>query len=324
MEHVEAQTTQEAPATLAIDLGGTRIKAGIVLGNSVKLQRIAPTEDEHGFARVLRNMVALGEELLHEWPASAIGLSLPAIVDAERGTVVDIRKSLLGLIDYPLAERLSERFQLPVALENDARLYGLGEMVAGAGQGVENMVCLTLGTGVGCCVVRNGRILRGRQGTGGILGGHLTIETYGPQCTCGNIGCVEALCRAAGLVGEVTERLATDPGHAFHDIAQLTPEIIFAAAAAGDPLACAARAAYVRHLSAAVVSYIHVYDPDLVLLGGGMMHAAEQLLPSVQAYVRAHAWTIPSGRVSVRAGALGDQAALVGAAVLARGEAPFS
>jgi glucokinase len=311
-------------ATLAIDLGGTRIKAGIVAGNAVVRQIIRPTEDELGFDRVVRNLIAVGEELMHDARGiGAIGISVPAVVDPEQGIVVDIRKNLLGLIGFPLADLLGKRFGLPVAMENDARLYGLGEMVGGAAQGVRDLVCLTFGTGIGCCVAIDGRVLRGRHGTGSILGGHITIETYGPTCTCGNIGCFEALCRAGGLVDAAVERLAAHPEHPLLESGRPSPEAIFAAAAAGDEPAGAALAVYLRHMAAGVVSTIHAYDPDVVLLGGGIMHAADQILPTVREYVQAHAWTIARHPVVIAAAALGDQAALVGAAALARGEASF-
>jgi len=220
-------------------------------------------------------------------------------------------------------EVLQQRFNLPVAVENDARLYGLGEMVAGAAKGVANLVCLTLGTGVGCCVVHDGYIARGSHSTGGILGGHMTIEVNGPVCSCGNIGCVEALCSAPALVAATTARLAAYPDHSLNAEQPLTPERIFAAAAGGDSVVGEVVAMYVRHLAAAVVSYIHVHDPDVVVLGGGIMHAADQILPPVHAYVGAHTWTSPQRLVPVHAAALGDQAALIGAAALARGQARF-
>ena len=310
-------------AVLAFDLGGTRIKAGIVVDHEVVLLRIVPTGDEQGFDHVLEQILSVGEGLLRERPATTIGLSLPAIVDVERGTVVDVRKNLAGLIGFPIVEVLQRRFNLPVAVENDARLYGLGEMVAGAARDVASMVCLTIGTGIGCCVVQDGHILRGSHGTGGILGGHMTIETYGPACSCGNIGCVEALCSAPALVAAMAAQLATLPHHPLRGEQALTPEVILAAAGRGDGPAHAALAGYVRHLSAAVVSYIHLHDPDAVLLGGGVMQGAEQILPPVQQFVREHTWTSPPRQIPVRAAALGDGAALVGAAALARGLGRF-
>ena len=245
------------------------------------------------------------------------------MVDVARGTVVDVRKNLSGLIDFPLVEVLQQHFTLPVAVENDARLYGLGEMIAGAGRGYNNLVCLTLGTGIGCCVVYDGHILRGTHGTGGVLGGHMTIETYGPPCTCGNIGCVEALCSAPALVASLAARMQRAAVPAEQGSVPLTAEAVLAAAARGDALAADALAEYIRHLSAAVVSYIHLYDPDLVILGGGVMHAATQILPSLQQFVWDHTWTSPPRQIPVRAALLSDSAALVGAAALARGEARF-
>ncbi|MGH2408854.1 MAG: ROK family protein, partial [Chloroflexota bacterium] len=154
-------------------------------------------------------------------------------------------------------------------------------------------------------------------------GGHLTIETYGPLCTCGNIGCVEAFCGAPALVAAMKEGLATNPDHPLHREPVLTPEALMAAAAQGDSLASAILATYIRHLGAAVVSYIHVYDPDAVILGGGLMHAADQILPPVSQFVRTHAWTSPPRPIPILAAALGDSAALVGAAGLVRGLARF-
>jgi glucokinase len=245
------------------------------------------------------------------------------VVDVDRGTVIEVHKNLAGLIGFPLVAVLQERFNLPVAVENDARLYGLGEMVAGAARNVADLVCLTLGTGVGCCVVHDGYIQRGRYGTGGILGGHMTIETYGPVCTCGNIGCVEALCSAPALVASMLARLAMAPDHPLKAEPVVTPELIFSVAREGDPLASEAVAEYIRHLAAAVVSYIHVHNPEMVVLGGGIMHAAEQVLPPLQEFVDTHTWTSPPYPIPVHAAALGDQAALIGAAALAHGEARF-
>ena len=310
-------------ATLAIDLGGTRIKAGIVEANTVVESITIPTDDEQGFEPVLRRMIALGERLTRERAIGAVGLSVPGIVDVKRGVVVDINKKLEGMSGFPLADTLEQHFGCAVALENDARLHGLGERVAGAAQGVENLVCLTFGTGVGCCVVIDGCILRGPRGMRGILGGHMTIESNGPICTCGSVGCFEALCRASALVHEARQRLPVRRDHPFHALDVLTPEAVVSAAAAGDQLAGAALAAYLRHVAVGVVSYINLHDPDLVLLGGGVMNAAESILPYVQDFVHERAWTIPRGRVAIRACALGDSAALIGAAALARGEARF-
>jgi glucokinase len=261
----------------------------------------------------------MSDELLQAHPATAIGVCLPGVIDVDRGMLVDVRKNLSGLIGFPFVETFQRRFGIPVAIENDARLYGLGEMVAGAAQDASNVVCLTLGTGVGCCVAVGGRILRGPQGTGGVLGGHMTLDAYGSQCTCGNIGCVEVYCNASGLTNAARQLLAERPDHPFVGSPVLSTEMIVAAAHTGDELAGEALAVYCRRLSAAVVSYIHLYDADVVVLGGGLMTAAQQILPSIQQYVDEHAWTSPPRSIPIRPAALGDCAALIGAAALAHG-----
>jgi len=308
-------------ATLAIDLGGTRLKAGVVVGQTVVRQLVAPTGDEQGFDHVLRNLCAVGDELTRATPVEAIGVGVPAIVDPETGRVVDVRKNLLGLIGFPLAETLRARYDVPVTVENDARLYGLGEIVAGAAQGAKNAVCLTFGTGVGCCVLLDGRILRGRRGVGGILGGHITLQADGSLCTCGNYGCYEVLCRASALV-EHARLTVADPDGASDD-QYPTAEAVLAAAAAGDRAAQAALATYLRHLAAGVVSYVNLFDPDVVVLGGGLFNAAAQILEPIVEEVQARAWGMAGHEISIRAAALGDQAALIGGAALASGYDAF-
>jgi glucokinase len=179
------------------------------------------------------------------------------------------------------------------------------------------MVCLTLGTGVGSGVALHGRVLRGTRGTAGILAGHVTVQVDGPRCTCGNIGCLEALIGTAGLIRAARETLAG--GHAsVLRRADLEPRHIFEAAAEGDEPAQELVQRFARHLAAGVVTLIHAYDPDIVVLGGGLAARSEQFLPFVQEYVDAHAWTVPRGRVRVVPAVLGDSAALVGIADLMR------
>jgi glucokinase len=313
--------TPRSDTALAIDLGGTRIKAGLVVSHQIVAQRTVPTGDEQGFDHVLENLFLLCEELLREQPAKAIGFCLPGVVDVERGTLVDVRKNLLGLIAFPIVDVFQQRYGIPVAIDNDARLYGLGEMAAGAAREVENFVCLTLGTGVGCCVAMDGYILRGRHGTGGVLGGHVSIDAHGPLCTCGNVGCVETRCSASALGALMRDLLSRQAPP--RDDPALTPEMITAAAAKGDTVAAAALAEYAHYLSVAAVSYIHAYDADLVVLGGGVISAADQIVPPVQRYVAEHAWRCPPRVVPIRAAVLGDSAGLVGAAALARGLGRF-
>lgn len=309
------------PTVAAFDVGGTRIKAGLVRDRTVELLTVAPTGD--GTQDILATVMELGHRLIADRDVTAIGVSVKGIVDPERGVLVDTNESLNSWINQPIGEIMAKDLGRPVWVENDARMYALGELVSGAGVGSRNMVCLTLGTGVGSGVARDGRMLRGTAGVLGILGGHFTIQVNGPRCTCGNVGCLEALIGTAGLVRRTREMLA-ECGHSLLAGARLEPQLIFAAAGAGDPLAQEVVGYFADCLGAGVVTMIHAYDPEVVVVGGGMVGAIGQFLCRVQAYVAEHAWTLPRGRVSVVPSTLGDVAALVGVAELARGTARFS
>src|SRR5437764_5219272 len=223
------------PAILAFDLGGTRIKAGIVWGATVSSLLIEATNDGQDGADVLAGLLRLGRRLGDEHDVAAVGLSVKGIVDAQRGVILDVKERLAGLIGRPLAVIVARELGRPVVVENDARMYALGEWRHGAGRGRDNMVCLTLGTGVGSGVIVGGHLLRGPRGVGGILAGHVAVQIDGPVCTCGNVGCLGALIGTGWFLRLADEALARDPAPSALRHAPLTSQQrIFEAAAAGD------------------------------------------------------------------------------------------
>lgn len=309
---------------LAFDLGGTRLKAGIVQGGVADPLLVEPIAGLAGDA-LLRLVAVVGRRLMDRHDPVAVGLAIRGIVDPVAGVLRDVNEALTALIGLPLGEILAGEFGRQACVENDARMYALGELTYGAGTGCRDLICLTLGTGIGSGVALGGRMLCGPRGVGGILAGHLTIQAGGPACTCGNIGCLEALIGAAAFVRAAHEALDIAAFGSGRPSALrregLDPRAIFAAAGEGDDLACAMADRFAAYLGAGVVTMIHAYDPELVVLGGGMIGGAECFLPAVQAYVERHAWTLPRGRVPVVPAALGDAAALIGVATLARGVA---
>lgn len=306
------------PAILAFDIGGTRIKAGIVHKRNVSPLTVEPLDEKEGAEGVLSTLVRIGHRLMAEYTATAVGISIKGIVDSRQGTILDVKESLAPCIGTPLAQQLTDAFGLPTVLENDARMYTLGELLYGAGRNAHNLVCLTLGTGVGCGVALERRVLRGPHGISGILGGHITIQADGPRCTCGNIGCLEALVGTSALIREATLALtAGQPSRLCGEA--LTPYSIFLASATGDPVARGIIQRFAQRLGAGIVSLVHLLDPDLVVLGGGMIGSSEQFLSLVQEYVTMHTWTLPGRQVKVTTAELGDAAALVGVAAFARG-----
>jgi glucokinase len=300
---------------LAFDIGGTRIKAGLVTEGQVSSLATIATEERSATA-VLARIVALGREVAGDQPVDAVGVSVRGVVDPETGALIDVNPPLACLAGQPLQTILASEFEVPAQAENDARMYALGELRHGAGRAAANMVCLTLGTGIGLGVALCRRMLRGARGVSGILGGHFTIDLNGSRCGCGNVGCLETLIGGNALVRHATEQLRA--GESSTLVAdRLDPRAIFASAAAGDPVARQTVGRFTAALGSGVVTMIHAYDPDVVVLGGGLSASAEQFLPQLRAYVGEHAWTHPRGRVQLVVSELGDAAALVGAAELA-------
>jgi glucokinase len=304
---------------LAFDIGGTRIKAGLVAHGRVLTSVTASTDDSGQAENVHAQLVSLGRAVAENEEISAIGISVRGIVDPIARAVVDVNPPLRCLIGEPLAARLETVFGAPARIENDARAHALGELRHGAARGATELVCITIGTGIGVAVASGGVIVRGPRGMWGILGGHFTVVVDGPDCSCGNRGCLEALIGAQGIVADAADRLRAGETSTL-SLDELEPASVFAAAAEGDAIARACVDRFADVLGSGVVSLVHAYDPDLVVVGGGVSASADQFLPRLRDYVSLRAWTYPKGRVRIEVSELGHAAALVGVAEFAATE----
>jgi glucokinase len=203
-------------------------------------------------------------------------------------------------------------FGLPLKLENDARLALLGERNAGAAEGCDDVVMVSLGTGVGGAAMMGGRLVRGRHFQAGCLGGHFPVRVGGRLCGCGNVGCVEAEA-STSVLGEICR---AHPDFGSSPLAKADRIDFEGVMKAGeDPAASAGRDYCLGVWAAGTVALIHAYDPEMVVFGGGIMRSAGAILPLIEKHVHAHAWTA-WGQVQLRAAALGDRAALLGATPL--------
>jgi glucokinase len=288
-----ASDSVKAPAVLAFDLGGTRLKAGVVVGERVE-HIVAPSLERPGDAQaVVAQMVDVGRSLAAGRPLLAVGAAVKGIVSAESGRILEVNEPLRSLSGLDLGAELRRAFGVAVAIENDARLFAYGELAYGAGRGVRNLVGVTLGTGVGVGVALDGVLLSGGRGVLGILGGHVSIDWQGPECDCGSRGCLELY-----VAGPRASELLS-----------------------ADPVDSEALDRFTRALALGLVNLVHAYDPDVVVIGGGLAHRAELYLDGVREEVARRAWTIPRGRVRIELSALGEEAALLGAAALAQAAA---
>jgi len=300
---------------LACDLGGTRMKIGVVRDGSLLAQTALPANSQLGLAPRLPVLKAAWLSLLADLkltPDACAGISMayPSIIDATSGRVLDSYGKFADAMDIDLRAWAQRELGLPLAIDNDARMATIGEWRAGAGRGCDDLVMMTLGTGLGAGAIIQGRVLRGKHGQAGILGGHLTVRYDGGRlCSCGNLGCAEAEASTACL----TELARAHADFAASPLAR-EPVLDFAAvfnhAKAGDSCALALRDHSINVWATLAVSLIHAYDPERLILGGGIMASAAVILPAVRAHVARHAHT-PWGQVRVVASALGDNAALV-------------
>lgn len=301
---------------LACDLGGTRTKLGIVRDGQVLAHSIVPSNSNQGLAQLLPVLKSEWLRLLKELDLSlsacnGVGVSFPSLIDYATGRILDAYGKFNDAMNLDLRAWSRAELGLPLAIENDARMACIGEWQQGAGRGSENLVMVTLGTGLGTCVIMENRVLRGVHGQAGVMGGHLTLRYGGRPCACGNFGCAEAEASSFSLV----ELATAHPGFVNSPIFS-EPHIDFASvfrhAAAGDACATALRDHNLLVWSSLAVSLIHSYDPELLIFGGGIMASADVILPALREYAGRHAHT-PWGQVRIEKSALGDQAALVAA-----------
>ena len=212
------------------------------------------------------------------------------------------------LAGQPLRDAFSRALGFPFFVENDARAYAWGEWKFGAGRGSKVMVCMTLGTGLGCALVVNQKPYEGSDPLGGILGGHISIDRNGKPCPCGNRGCLEMYCSATAFSERV---IAAHPELAGSD--RVLPQF-FADLSTGKSGYQQILAEFQDDLAIGIVNVIHAYGPDTVVLGGGVMNSHQQILPGLIERVHQMAWTFPRKKIKLYPAELGNKAAAIGVA----------
>jgi glucokinase len=304
------------PPSLACDLGGTRIKIGVVCAGHLLAQTTIPAHSENGIANALPRLAAAWRNLLESLQlesadCTGVSIAFPSLIDVATGRVLAEYGKYSDAMDLDLRDWARCEFGLPLAIENDARMALIGEWKYGAGQGADDVVMITLGTGIGTAAIMQGQVIRGKHGQAAILGGHSSLRFNGRACGCGNTGCAEAEASTAFLNAMAHSR----PDYQKSALAAeslLDFASVFKHAASGDACALALRDHSLRIWATLAVNLIHAYDPEILVLGGGIMGSADVIVPFIENHIASHANT-PWGRVTVSASELGDQAALVAA-----------
>lgn len=312
-------------AVLGLDVGGTKIAAGVVDADGrVGSFAVEPTVTDS--AEGAERLVALGRRAVEESGRSwseirAVGIACGGPLDAARGVLLT-PPHLPGWHDLPLAAIVERDLERPAVLENDATAAAAGEHRFGAGVGTRHLVYLTISTGVGGGVVADGRLFRGAMGNGAELG-HVTVRCDGRVCPgCARRGCLEAYVSGTSIAARAREALGAGDGTSpLAAIADPTASDVAAAARDGDPLATRVWDETTTMLACGIVSIVNVFEPEIVVLGGGVSGVGEQLLAPVRDSVRSTAMS-PAGRAArIVASPLGEHVGVVGAAAIAYAEA---
>lgn len=305
-------------AVLALDIGGTKLAAGVVTADgAVHGMVVEPTRRDEGPGVIIPRLFALGRRAMAEagdhGEIAAVGISCGGPLDAGAGVLVN-PLHLPGWIDVPIVRMAEEEFGLPAALENDATLAALAEQRHGAARGAASMIYLTISTGIGGGAVVDGALYRGAAGNGGEFG-HLTVVRGGRACLCGRNGCLEAYVSGTSIGTRADDLLAD--GRASSLVAPVTAQQVAVAAAAGDALAVEIWDETVELLGQAVTDFVNIFEPEVVVLGGGVTRAGAQLLDPVARIVHDTAMRPAAAAVRVSLAALGDAVCVVGAGELA-------
>ncbi|HWE10365.1 MAG TPA: ROK family protein [Solirubrobacteraceae bacterium] len=305
---------------LALDIGGTKLAAGIVdPAGATRSFLVMPSRTELGPDAVLADLFALGRDAVSDagvaWSqVAAVGIGCGGPLDAERGILV-APAHLRGWREVPVAALAQDTFGRPALLENDATAAAAAEHRYGAGAGRRNMVYLTISTGVGGGAVIDGRLYRGTTGNGGELG-HVTVDWRGRRCrACGRRGCLEAYVSGTSIAERAIEQM--DPGSRLAELDRPTAADVAAAARAGDRYAAAVWEETIDALACGLTSIVNLFEPELVVLGGGVTRSGEQLLGPVRERVRSAAMAPAGSAAEVVTAALGDRVGVVGAAAIA-------
>lgn len=307
--------------TIGADLGGTKMLVGVV-----------DNDQEVLFETTGPSVGLTEEELLDELEGDlsdartarpdvrAAGLGIPCTIDRERGLAITAVN--LPIVDVPIRDLMTERLGLPVFVDNDANVAALAEHCFGAARGARNAVMLTIGTGIGGGLILDGEVYRGSSGAGAELG-HVVVEIDGPRCqgNCPNRGCIEALASgtALGREGRAAAERAPESvlGKALASDGEVSGKTVTELALAGDEMAREIMALVGRRLGVAFASYANIFDPDVIVVGGGAIAAGDLLLEPAREELRARALP-PMNATPVVAAELGPKAGMIGAAAMAK------
>jgi glucokinase len=329
---------QALPLVVGLDLGGTQIRTAVLRGTTLLSRVERLTGENPSPNRVIPRLFQTVQQALDEASVTleqitGIGICSPGPLNNRTGVVFS-PPNLPGWDAVPLRDLFRERFDLPIFVENDANTAGLGEYMFGAGKGSQEVVYLTISTGIGGGVITNGRLLEGMAGMAGELG-HITVDWRGDLCNCGNVGCLERISSGSAIARRANDAIAAGKGdellafvlerahegdHPSIDAATTHPHVtarmVAQAARAGIPLACGIITTAAEALGIGLVNIIHIFNPEIIILGGGLTQMGSLLLDPALRIVQERTMRMQREAARIVLAQLGLDAGLIGAGAL--------
>lgn len=305
---------------IGIDLGGTKISGALAgLDGKVISQYTLPTNAAEGEAPVLNRIISVIETVIEDAHKNtndikAIGIGSPGPLDAKKGIIITTPN--LPFKNFKLVEPIKEKFGIPTYLDNDANVAAIGENVFGAGKGTENMVFVTVSTGVGGGAIINGKIYRGNT-CNALEVGHMTLEKDGPRCNCGNYGCAEALASGTAIGKRAKEAVAGDEETSLKNYKDVTSYEVFQEAKKGDKVAIKILDTCLNYLGICVANIITSFDPEMVIIGGGVSKGGDIVFEKVEEVVKERCFDTMAASCKIVPAGLGTDAGVIGAVALA-------
>lgn len=294
--------------SIGVDLGGTKILTGLIRETGEIVRTVErETRAERGVESVISAMISSIVEVKGDVPVtdiSGIGIGAPGPLDSKRGLVLS-PPNLPGWTRVPLRQHIGNHFGVPAFLENDANAAALAEFKFGAGQGAQNMIYVTVSTGIGAGLILNGKLYGGAGGYAGEVG-HIVVKADGPHCICGNRGCLESLSSGTAIAARAEEVFGRP----------CTAKEVAELAIAGDSEATALLDEAFYYLGQGFVSLVNLFNPSKIVVGGGVSQIGDMLFDKVRQVVKQHAFSAPGRMVEIVPARLGAQSGMIGGAVL--------
>lgn len=306
---------------IGVDLGGTKINCALAdLEGNIIVKYEIPTNAQEGELSVLNRLISCIEGVMERGEVKAeevkaIGIGAPGPLDAKTGVIIE--PANLPFENFDIVTPIRKKFNIPVYLDNDANAAAIGEFMLGAGKGTENMVYFTVSTGVGGGAILNGKVYRGRT-TNALELGHTTVDPNSVvMCNCGNKGCLEAHSSGTAIAKRAKEAVLTNAETSLKKYENVTSAEVFIEAEAGDKVALSIRDTALRYLGVGVTNAITTFDPDMVVIGGGVTKAGQVIFDKIQEVVNERGLKTIIEGVKILPAKLGTDAGVVGAVALA-------